>query len=172
MFHIQPASTLTSEQMNQEAITQARFDAFERENSRAFHSEWRHCVEPRFTKYRTTLSAFLSHDVYPTYRLDKSGVSLTGAFEDKEASPISFLSLAKRPDLIETLLKEGYISKNNTVLAYHCESCGVHVVKDGIHRLCKWAVEGTDLEIDVYQVSSRDWSGAPVDMPNFCRCRK
>lgn len=158
--------------MTPEPITPYEFMEFETTNSNASHNEWLYCIEPKFTRYRIMVSAFLSSNVFPTYRLDKSGARLTGVFQDKEASPISFLTLANRPDLTETLLEEGFISTNDTVLAYHCETCGVRVVKDGIHRLCKWAAEGTDREITVYEVSSRDWARAPVDMPNYCRCRK
>jgi hypothetical protein len=156
--------------MTPELITPYEFIEFERTNSRAIPNEWLHCIEPKFTKYQVTLSAFLSDDVFPTYRLDKSGANLTSVFQDKEARPISFLCLAKCPDLIGGLLEEGYISTNQMMLVYHCEMCGVHVVKDGIHRLCKWAVEEVDREITVYQVSSRDWSNAYIDMPNYCRC--
>jgi hypothetical protein len=158
--------------MTPEPITPHEFVEFETRNSSATHNEWLYCIDPKFTKYRIMVSAFLSSNVFPTYRLDKSGTSLTSIFQDKEASPITFVSLASRLDLIEALLREGFISTNDTVLAYHCERCGVRVVKDGIHRLCKWVAEGTDREITVYQVSSKDWGRAPVDMPNYCRCGK
>jgi len=158
--------------MTPEPITPHEFVEFETTNSSAAHNEWLYCIDPKFTKYRIMVSAFLSSNVFPTYRLDKFGTSLTSIFQDKEASPITFVSLASRLDLIEALLREGFISTNDTVLAYHCERCGVRVVKDGIHRLCKWVAEGTDREITVYQVSSKNWERAPVDMPNYCRCGK
>ena len=118
------------------------------------------------------LDEFLQHEVYPTYRLNKLGNALTGEFEDKEATPISFISLTERPELLAALISEGHVSKNDAVLAYHCESCKVWVIKDGIHRLSKWAVDKENREITVYQVASNNWSQALLDMPNYCKCKK
>jgi hypothetical protein len=154
------------------SITPHEFVEFEKTNSRSAYNEWLYCLDPKFTKYRIVVNNFLTNNVFPTYRLAKSGTQLTSIFQDREATPISFVALARRPELIESLLSEGFISTNDTVLAYHCSTCGVRVVKDGIHRLCKWAVEGSDREITVYEVSSRDWARAPVDMQNYCACRK
>lgn len=156
--------------MKLQQITPYEFNEYERLHSRACKLEWMFCLEPKFMKYRIMVMDFISQEVYPTYRLDKSGEFLTPIYEDKNATPITFSELAARPGLLINILKEGYISKNDTVLVYHCETCKVWLVKDGIHRLSKWAVEGEKKEITVYQVSSKNWSHAQVDMPNYCKC--
>jgi len=158
--------------MELEKITPNEFIKYEESNSRSAKNEWLLCIDPKFTKYRTNLEKFLSNDVYPTYRLNESGTALTSVFENNKATPITFTVLAKRPELLTKLLGEGYVSKDNTLLVYHCESCCVWLVKDGIHRLFSWIVEKENREIFVYQVTSINWSNATVDMPNFCKCKK
>ncbi len=153
-------------------ITPNEFMQYEAEHSTSGKNEWLLCIDPKFSKYQIMLNEFFERDVYPTYRLDKSGNVLTGKYEDKEAIPITFSSLAERPELLSGLVNEGYVSKNDSVLAYHCESCKVWVIKDGIHRLSKWLVEKLNMKITVYEVASNDWSHATLDMPNYCKCEK
>ncbi|MEW6586905.1 MAG: hypothetical protein AB1442_15025 [Nitrospirota bacterium] len=153
-------------------ITPQEFIQFEESNSSALKNEWLLAKDPVFRKYECSLLSFIAQDVYPTYRTDKAGLKLTGAFEDKEAIPITFHELSKRQDLCHNIIREGYRNKGNAILAYHCFGCNVYVIKDGIHRLIQWAVNREDRTIIVYQVSSKDWSDAKIDMPNFCRCIK
>ena len=74
--------------------------------------------------------------------------------------------------MLTDIISDGYVSKNDTVLAYHCSVCKVWVIKDGIHRLSKWLVDNVNKKITVYQVASGDWSKATLDMQNFCKCVK
>jgi len=60
--------------------------------------------------------------------------------------------------------------RTNNIIVFHCKSCGVHVVKDGNHRLLECAYHVKNPSLDIYQVSSEDWSNAKVDMKNFCEC--
>ena len=85
--------------MTTESITPREFMEFETNNSRAAPHEWVDAVDPKFTRCRIMLKAFLSIDIFPTCRRDRSGIRLTSVFEDRDASPISFLALAGRPDL-------------------------------------------------------------------------
>lgn len=156
--------------METKTITPKEFIDYECQHSRAAMNEWVYSINPEFVKYRINSSEFLSKEVYPTYRLDESGGKLTAVCEDKKATPITFTELSVRKELVGALLEEGYKSKNDTVIAYHCAKCCVWVIKDGIHRLITWTVNGENRIITVYQVSSCDWSRACVDMPNYCKC--
>ncbi|MEW8629139.1 MAG: hypothetical protein AB2591_03990 [Candidatus Thiodiazotropha sp.] len=151
-------------------ITPKEFIDFEKANSRSSQFEWLFCLEPKFYRYRVSLTDFLQNKVYPTYRLNNSGAALTGAYEDSTATPISFIELKERPELLEAILNEGYVSENDSVLVYRCERCGVTVVKDGIHRISRWMIDNEKKELSIYEVVSTDWSKAIVDMPNFCKC--
>lgn len=153
-------------------ITPKEFMDYERNNSRAFWDEWIDAISPCFERYQIYSSDFLSREAFPTYRLDETGNQLTLVYQDKNATPITFSDLSVRESLFTPLLREGYISTNETILAYHCTNCLVWVIKDGTHRLINWAVKKENRLITVYQVSSRDWSRAQVDMPNYCKCMK
>jgi hypothetical protein len=100
-----------------------------------------------------------------------------GRFEDSRtvAFAITYATLATKPSVFPAITFDPAIDSfaaaaANPVIVYHCEGCGVHVVKDGSHRLLYCACHGTDRPLDIYQVSSSDWSQAIVDMRNFCSC--
>jgi hypothetical protein len=152
-------------------ITPREFRNHERTHSRAIGDEWFDCIEPSFSKYSIMMDDFLLTNVYPTSRLDKSGNKLTSIYEDNEASPISFRQLQNQQWLLREILSEGYASSDNIILVYKCLACNSMVVKDGIHRISAWIVNGENRELTILQVSSEDWSCAQIDMPNFCRCK-
>jgi len=164
-----------------EYIKQEEFSNYENTNSRAFKdelAEWRLSIKPEFTRYTANLLEFISqHNAYPLYRVDKTGSTLTGAYEDKTAKPITFAELINRDDLRDELVAKGLIgaeyknSDNTVIISYHCSKCNIFVIKDGIHRLTTWGVYQINKEITVYQVSSNDWLRANSDMPNFCTCK-
>jgi len=151
-------------------ITPREFRNHESIYSRAIDDEWFDCIDPSFSRYSIVMDDFLSTNVYPTCRLDKSGTKLTSIYEDHEASPISFIQLRDRQRLLSDIVAEGYESSDNNILVYKCLECHTMVVKDGIHRISTWMVNGENRDLIILQVSSADWSSAMIDMPNFCKC--
>ena len=93
------------------------------------------------------------------------------------AFAITYATLAKKQHLFPASTGVGFdpaydslASPAKPIIVYHCNRCDVHVVKDGNHRVLHCAYHKCDPTLEVYQVSSSDWSGATVDMKNFCSC--
>lgn len=145
-----------------------------REKCMANLSERSHAVSPDYRKYTVRANEFMNENVFPTWRTNKDKTEYIGAYETPptEAYPITYSKLASHPALFSAIqfdASKNYLASHN-VIAFYCTSCGVHVVKDGNHRLLQCAVQDIAPEITVYEVASSDWQKSRVDMKNFCRC--
>lgn len=156
---------------NEMVITPKEFIDFENLYSRTLKNEWIFSIDPIFRKYQCNISSFISQKVFPIIRIDKYG-KLTSKYEDREASSIKFSELSKNFHLYSILTNEGYYNKGSDILSYHCSTCNIFVIKDGNHRLIKWIADKKEEMLNIYQVSSHDWSKAKTDMPNYCECIK
>jgi hypothetical protein len=160
-------------------ITQLEFEAAEKSNTRAAAGEYHAADSPTFCKYTISAQALLRHRVFPTWRTSKDGASYIGEYQKHRtvAFAITYANLAKKPHLFKKGTGvdfdpnyDNFALPPKPVIVYHCKKCDVHVVKDGNHRLLRCAYHGCDPNLEVYQVASSDWSGARVDMKNFCSC--
>jgi hypothetical protein len=159
-------------------ITEQEFALAERLHSRTWRGEYRLAVTPTFSRTPIPAQQLLSQRAFPTWRTNKDGTKYIGRFEEPRttAFAITFPTLAQRQSIFKDIdfdpafdsFAAGAATK--PVIIYHCQGCGVHVVKEGNHRLLYCAYHGVDALLDVYQVSSGDWSKATVDMKNFCSC--
>ena len=89
-----------------------------------------------------------------------------------EAFPISYIELSMKPHLFDAIrfdIKKNYL-RTTRIISFHCQSCDIHVVKDGNHRLLQCAFHKRNPQLEVYEVVSQDWSACKVDMKNFCEC--
>lgn len=144
------------------------------EKCRAKLEERNDAVSPRYVKYICSADELFCKKTYPTWRTNMDATKYIGAYETPrdQAFPISFGELAKRPHLfseINFIEHEDYL-KSTCIIAFHCQRCGVHVIKDGNHRLLQCAYHKLNPTLEVYQVVSRDWTSCMVDMKNFCEC--
>ncbi len=160
-------------------ITQSEFDAVERANTQAAAGEYLLASFPTFWKYTISAQELLRLKIFPTWRTSKDGAKYIGQFHKHrtEAFAITYANLATKPHLFQKGTGVNFDPNYNNfgsapkpVIVYHCKKCDVHVVKDGNHRLLRCAYHACDPNLDVYQVSSSDWSGSTVDMKNFCSC--
>ena len=146
----------------------------QQENCRANLEERKHAVSPSYVKYSCNAQDFLKEKTYPTWRTNRSATKVIGAYETpkNDALPISYVELSRKPHLFSEVNfnREKDYLKTTCIIAFHCETCGVYVVKDGNHRLLQCAVHSLNPDLDVYLVVSRDWSLCKVDMKNFCEC--
>ena len=144
------------------------------EQCRACLSERTNAVTPVYLRYSVRADQFMAERVYPTWRTNKDRTEYIGSFETPptEAFPITYGELALLPGLFTAIqfdTGKDYLATRN-VIAFHCTTCGVRVVKDGNHRLLQCAVQKVAAEITVYEVVSNDWRKCKVDMKNFCKC--
>lgn len=133
-----------------------------------------YAIRPLFHKYTCAALDFIKDKTYPTWRTNKEKTKHIGAFEVsiENAEPTSFIEFAKYEHLFDDILfdkSKDYFQTNN-VIVFHCLRCGVHVVKDGNHRLLACAYHSKNPSLNAYEVYSEDWSNAKVDMKNFCEC--
>jgi hypothetical protein len=131
-------------------------------------------IRPLFCEYTCAALDFIKDKTYPTWRTNKEKTRYIGEFQvsRENAEPTSFIEFAKYEHLFNEILfdkNQDYFLTNN-IIVFHCVRCGVHVVKDGNHRLLACAYHGKNPILNVYEVSSEDWSNAKVDMKNFCGC--
>jgi len=158
-----------------ESITESDFILrAQQENCRANLSERFSAIAPSYVRYKCFAQELLSKKTFPTWRTNRDGTEYIGACEipRSQAFPITYSDLSKKPHLFPKINfddKENYL-KSACAISFHCEGCGVHVIKDGNHRLLQCALYGLNPELEVYQVNSRDWSSCNVDMKNFCEC--
>ena len=144
------------------------------EQCRACLAESIDAVAPTYIKYSIPANDFIDGNTFPTWRTNKAQTKYIGAYEmpPTEAFPISFSQLALQPHLFSAInfdpTKDYLKSKN--IIAFYCASCGIHVVKDGNHRLLQCALQGLSSSLTIYEVVSNDWSRCKVDMKNFCKC--
>ncbi len=156
-------------------ITEEQFvEIANQENCRADINERNLAISPTYVQYSCGAKDFLQKKVYPTWRTNKDATQVIGAFEipRHQAFPISYIQLSIKPHLFSDLNFSPHINyfKTNTIIAFHCTTCGVYVIKDGSHRLLQCAVHGSDPVLDIYQVISGNWLSCNVDMKNFCEC--
>jgi len=158
-----------------EIITEREFlKKAQQEDCQADLSERLHAVSPRYMKYVCSADDLLRRKTYPTWRTNKDATKYIGAYEvpRDQAFLISFIELARKPQLFSQIKfneRENYL-KSSCIIVFRCEGCGVHVIKDGNHRLLQCAFHKISAEFTVYQVVSVDWKSCKVDMKNFCEC--
>src|SRR5437773_5582496 len=135
-----PSRNPKGERMN--PITLLEFAQAERQYSRTGHQEFMWASNLRCRRYTVPAQAFLGHRVFPVWRTSKDGTKYMGRFEDSRivAFAITYATLATKPSVFPAItfdLAIDYFAATaaNPVIVYHCEGCGVHVVKDGSHRL-------------------------------------
>lgn len=144
------------------------------EHCAACLDERQFAVSPTYMHYRLRAQDMIRRKTFPTWRVSTDGTSFIGAFEvpKQQAHSISFDDLSKASHLFGAIdfdATRDYF-RSNRIIAFHCSSCGVHVVKDGNHRLLQCAVHMLDPDLEVYEVISGDWLRCQVDMKNFCEC--
>ena len=158
-----------------ESITESEFLLkVQQENCRANLSERSDAVAPNYLKYKCLAQDFLNKKAFPTWRTNADGSEYIGAFEMSRnlAFPITYRGLSRKPHLFPAIKfdeKQDYL-KSVSVISFHCDRCGVYVVKDGNDRLLQCALYNLNPELEIYLVNSRDWSSCRVDMKNFCEC--
>jgi len=146
----------------------------QQERCQASLDERRDAVSPIYVEYAISAQDMFERKTYPTWRTDREAAKYFGAYEIPrgEAFPISYIELSTKPHLFGALgfdVKEDYLTTTR-IITFHCKSCGVHVVKDGSHRLLQCAFHKLNPQLEVYEVVSRDWAACKVDMKNFCEC--
>lgn len=171
-----PCHSLEIHNMNsKKSIDENEFMSIaEKERCRACLSERSDAVAPTYVKYAIPANEFITEEAFPTWRTNKEQTIYIGAYETPptEAFPISFNDLAQQSNLFPEINFDPTIDylKSKNIISFYCVSCGVHVVKDGNHRLLQCAVQGIKSDLDIFEVVSSDWSRCKVDMKNFCKC--
>ena len=146
----------------------------QQEGCRACLDERTDAVSPIYVKYAVFAQDMFEGKTYPTWRTDREAAHYIGAFEIPrgEAFSISYIELSMKPHLFGAIgfdVKKDYLITTR-IITFHCQSCGVHVVKDGSHRLLQCAFHKLNPQLEIYEVVSRDWSACRVDMKNCCEC--
>lgn len=141
--------------------------------------EYSNAISPIFVKYTISAQDFLAKKVYPLWRTNHDGTKCIIECElgKVEAFPISFADFALKPHFFQTAKfddKRDYF-ETNRIISFHCNSCGVSIIKDGNHRLLQYAIESKNKntlnrKLFIYEVISSDWSKCQPDMKNFCEC--
>lgn len=144
------------------------------EQCRACLDERRDAVSPIYVQYAISAQDMFEQKTYPTWRTNREATQYIGTYETPrgEAFPISHVELSRKPHLFGDIcfdIQEDYLATTK-IISFHCQSCDVHVVKDGNHRLLQCAFHKRNPQFEVYEVASRDWSACKVDMKNFCEC--
>ena len=134
----------------------------------------RDAISPLYVQYVISAQDLFERKTYPTWRTDREALQYIGAFERPrdEAFPISYIELSRKPHLFHAIcfdVEKEYL-RTTRIITFHCQSCGVHVVKDGNHRLLQCAFHKLNPQLEVYEVASHDWSACKIDMKNFCEC--
>ena len=140
----------------------------------AFLDERRDAVSPIYVRYAISAQDMFERKTYPTWRTDREATQYIGAYEIPrgEAFSISYIELSMKPHLFDAIrfdIKKNYLATTR-IISFHCQSCDIHVVKDGNHRLLQCAFYKLNPQLEVYEVVSQDWSACKVDMKNFCEC--
>ena len=144
------------------------------ENCRAILDERMQAVSPSYLSYNTTAQEFLRAGAFPPWRTNREAAECIFVCEvpRSEAFPISYHQLAKKPHLFGKLpfdpMRDYLLT--NRIISFHCQICGVRVVKDGNHRLLQCAFQESNPELLIFEVRSNDWSASTIDMKNFCNC--
>lgn len=136
--------------------------------------ERRDAVSPIYVEYSISAEEMFARKTYPTWRTDREVAQYVGQYEmpPGEAFPISYVELAAKSHLFDAIgfdVKKNYLTTTR-IITFHCQTCDVHVVKDGSHRLLQCAFHKRNPRLQVYEVASRDWTACRVDMKNFCEC--
>lgn len=144
------------------------------EGCTAILDERAEAIAPVYVTYASSAQRLLGQKVFPPWRTTLDGSHIVPEYEvpRSEAAPIAYLDLAQKPHLFAEIsfdIGKDYFS-THTIIVFHCESCGVRLVKDGNHRLLQCAREGVDRKVTVYEVRSRNWNASTIDMKNFCEC--
>ena len=143
------------------------------ENCRARLDERMQAASPTYAFYTSPAQEFLRAGAFPPWRTNRDASEYIGVYEipREEAFPISYFSLAEKPSLFASLPFDPQVDylRTNKIICFHCQSCGVRVVKDGNHRLLQCVIRRLNLELQIYEVSSTDWSASQIDMKNFCK---
>ncbi|MCU7884933.1 MAG: hypothetical protein KZQ82_12145 [Candidatus Thiodiazotropha sp. (ex Lucinoma annulata)] len=131
-------------------------------------------LSPIYIRYTAHAKEFIEDNTFPTWRTNKDQTKYIGRYQTppSEAFPISFPELSLRTKLFSGVNfdpNKDYFKTRN-IISFYCVSCGVHVIKDGNHRLLQCAVQDYNPEIIIYEVASKDWTNCEVDMKNFCKC--
>jgi hypothetical protein len=162
----------------QDAMTQISEQEFlaiaTAENCHAILDERMQAISPIYSVYSSSAQDFMKSRVFPPWRTTLEANQYVGNYRvsRKEAFPISYFNLSKQRQLFQSINfdpDKDYF-RTNRVIAFHCRSCGVRLVKDGNHRLLQCALKRLDPELQIYEVSSENWSAAEIDMKNFCEC--
>jgi hypothetical protein len=136
--------------------------------------ERRDAMSPIYVQYVISAQDMFKRRTYPTWRTNREASQYIGAYEipRSEAFPISYVELSTKPHLFDAIqfdIKRNYLATTR-IISFHCQSCDIHLVKDGNHRLLQCAFHKLNPQLEVYEVVSRDWSACKVDMKNFCEC--
>lgn len=146
----------------------------EQEQCRARLDEIADAAAPFYRHYSSSAQELLRRKIYPPWRVNQDGTQCILAFEVPrgEAFPISYANLSTKQNLFNAIkfdTNRNYFDTSR-VITFHCASCGIHVVKDGNHRLLQCTFHKLERRVEVYEVVSYDWSACRVDMKNFCEC--
>lgn len=144
------------------------------ENCRSIIDERYQAASPEYLSYTSSAQKFLLARVFPPWRTTHDGTTCIGDYRvsKAEASVVSFLDLSTKTHLFASICFDSgrdYLCTNR-VITFHCQTCGVRVVKDGNHRLLQCALKRSDPELRVFEVRSKIWAASTVDMKNFCEC--
>ena len=144
------------------------------ENCRAILDERMQAISPIYRSYPSPAQEFLRRRTFPPWRTNHDASEYIDAYQMPrgEACSISYFELSEKPHLFASISfdpQRDYLC-TATVIVFHCQSCGVWLVKDGNHRLLQCALRKLNPELQIYEVSSENWSGSRFDMKNFCEC--
>jgi len=141
---------------------------------RANLDERREAISPDYIMYSLSARSLLDQKTFPPWRTNYNASRYVGAVETprSEAFRISYGELAQKPLLFDAIIfdpAQDYFG-TNIIIVFHCQTCGVRLVKDGNHRLLQCALRGLDHELQIIEVRSHNWSASRSDMKNFCEC--
>lgn len=132
------------------------------------------CVQPRHSLFRITARDFVERlSTYPCWYTDPGQTKFVAA-EDADACPILFRDLIRNSPLYEEKMKEFTAPPHVKpgVLVEHCQGCDCFIVKDGNHRVLRYAKFDPAALLNVTEISCAAWPLAEQDMRILHRFRE
>jgi len=132
------------------------------------------CVQPRYSLFRISARDFVERlSTYPCWYTDPGQTKFVPA-EDAAACPILFRDLTRNNPLFDEKMKEFTAPPHvkPAVLVEQCQSCDCFIVKDGNHRVLRYAKFDPAALLDITEISCAAWPLAEQDMRVLHRFRK